>query len=86
MNEIDGPLLGKAYLFRRNWQELGRGCAHLFHYFHKVFLHWIYRQIYKQNIAYDREEYIEGMVAFAKPIKVNSRDLQAVIWAVGLIH
>jgi DNA-binding IclR family transcriptional regulator len=36
------------------------------------------------GIAYDREEYIEGMVAFAIPIKVNSRDLQAAIWAVDL--
>jgi len=38
----------------------------------------------RQGIAYDREEYIEGMVAFAIPIKVNGRNLQAAIWAVGL--
>jgi DNA-binding IclR family transcriptional regulator len=38
----------------------------------------------KQGIAYDREEYIEGMVAFAVPIKAYSRDVQAAIWAVGL--
>lgn len=38
----------------------------------------------KQGIAYDREEYIEGMVAFAIPIKANGKDLQAAIWAVGL--
>jgi IclR family KDG regulon transcriptional repressor len=38
----------------------------------------------KQGIAYDREEYIEGMVALAIPIKANGRDLQAAIWAVGL--
>jgi len=31
-----------------------------------------------------KEEYIEGMVAFAIPIEANSRDLQAAIWAVGL--
>jgi DNA-binding IclR family transcriptional regulator len=37
-----------------------------------------------QGIAYDREEYIEGMVAFAVPIKAYSRDVQAAIWAVGL--
>jgi len=37
-----------------------------------------------QVIAYDREEYIEGMVVFAMPIRANSRDLQAAIWAVGL--
>jgi len=41
-------------------------------------------EVRSQGIAYDREEYIEGMVAFAIPIKANSRDLQAAIWAVGL--
>jgi len=41
-------------------------------------------EVRKQGIAYDREEYIEGMVAFAIPIKANSKDLQAAIWAVGL--
>jgi len=42
------------------------------------------REVRSQGIAYDREEYIEGMVAFAIPIKANSRDLQAAIWVVGL--
>ena len=41
-------------------------------------------EVRKQGIAYDREEYIEGMVAFAIPVRANSRDLQAAIWAVGL--
>lgn len=41
-------------------------------------------QVRKEGIAYDREEYIEGMVAFAVPIKAASRDLLAAIWAVGL--
>jgi DNA-binding IclR family transcriptional regulator len=41
-------------------------------------------EVRKQGIAYDREEYIEGMVAFAIPVKTNARDLQAAIWAVGL--
>ena len=41
-------------------------------------------EVRKQGIAYDREEYIEGMVAFAIPIKANARELQAAIWAVGL--
>jgi IclR family transcriptional regulator, KDG regulon repressor len=41
-------------------------------------------RVRKQGIAYDREEYIEGMVAFAIPIKATGRDLQAAIWAVGL--
>jgi IclR family KDG regulon transcriptional repressor len=42
------------------------------------------REVRRQGIAYDREEYIEGMVAFAIPVKANSRDLQAAVWAVGL--
>jgi len=41
-------------------------------------------EVRKQGIAYDKEEYIEGMVAFAIPVRANSRDLQAAIWAVGL--
>jgi IclR family KDG regulon transcriptional repressor len=41
-------------------------------------------QVREQGIAFDREEYIEGMVAFAIPVKANSRDLQAAVWAVGL--
>lgn len=43
-------------------------------------------EVRKEGIAFDREEYIEGMVAFAVPVKANSRDLQAAIWAVGLTH
>ena len=43
-------------------------------------------EVRKQGIAYDREEYIEGMVAFAIPIKANGKDLQAAIWAAGLTH
>jgi IclR family KDG regulon transcriptional repressor len=41
-------------------------------------------EVRTQGIAHDREEYIEGMVALAIPVKVNGRDLQAAIWAVGL--
>jgi DNA-binding IclR family transcriptional regulator len=37
-----------------------------------------------QGIAYDREEYIEGMVAFAIPVKAYGGNVQAAIWAVGL--
>lgn len=36
------------------------------------------------GIAYDREEYIEGMVAFGIPIKAYGKGVQAAIWAVGL--
>jgi DNA-binding IclR family transcriptional regulator len=41
-------------------------------------------EVRRQGIAYDREEYIEGMVAFAIPVKASVKDLQAAIWAVGL--
>lgn len=41
-------------------------------------------EVRKQGIAYDREEYIEGMVAFGIPIRANGRGVQAAIWAVGL--
>jgi IclR family KDG regulon transcriptional repressor len=41
-------------------------------------------EVRKQGIAYDKEEYIEGMMAFAIPVRANSRDVQAAIWAVGL--
>jgi len=43
-------------------------------------------EVRKHGIAYDREEYIEGMVAFAIPIKTNGRGIQAAIWAAGLAH
>ncbi len=41
-------------------------------------------EVRNQGIAFDREEYIEGMVAFAIPVEANRKDLQAAIWAVGL--
>jgi DNA-binding IclR family transcriptional regulator len=43
-------------------------------------------EVRRQGIAYDREEYIEGMVALAIPITKSGRNLQAAIWAVGLTH
>lgn len=50
------------------------------------------KQVYKEEIltvreegiAYDREEYIEGMVAFGIPINSYSKGVQAAIWAAGL--
>lgn len=42
------------------------------------------KNIQKQGIAYDREEYIEGLMAMAVPIKTHRENLQATIWAVGL--
>jgi len=38
----------------------------------------------KTGIAYDREEYIEGLIAVAVPVQTYRDDLQAAIWAVGL--
>jgi DNA-binding IclR family transcriptional regulator len=43
-------------------------------------------EVRRQGIAYDREEYIEGMVALAIPVETSSRNLQASVWAVGLTH
>ncbi len=37
-----------------------------------------------EGIAYDLEEYIEGLVALAIPVKTYSEKIQAAIWAVGL--
>jgi DNA-binding IclR family transcriptional regulator len=36
------------------------------------------------GIALDREEYIEGICAFAVPLNINRTDSQTAIWAVGL--
>jgi IclR family KDG regulon transcriptional repressor len=41
-------------------------------------------KIRERGVAYDMEEYIEGLVAVAVPIKTNREELHAVIWAVGL--
>jgi DNA-binding IclR family transcriptional regulator len=38
----------------------------------------------KTGIAYDREEYIEGLIAVAVPLQTYREALQAAIWAVGL--
>ncbi len=36
------------------------------------------------GLAVDREEYIEGIVAYAVPLKTRRDNLQAAVWAVGL--
>ena len=41
-------------------------------------------RIKKTGIAYDREEYIEGLIAVAVPLQTYREDLQATIWSVGL--
>ena len=38
----------------------------------------------EEGIAFDMEEYIEGIRAFAVPLNLNRRGLVAAIWAVGL--
>jgi len=40
--------------------------------------------IREKGIAVDDQEYIDGIVAFAVPLKTYRTDLQAAIWAVGL--
>jgi IclR family KDG regulon transcriptional repressor len=42
------------------------------------------KKVREEGIAFDREEYIEGMVAVGIPIEANGRNMQAAIWAVGL--
>ena len=37
-----------------------------------------------EGIALDREEYLEGIIALAVPIKTHRKNLQAALWAVGL--
>lgn len=37
-----------------------------------------------EGIAYDLEEYIEGLIALAIPVKTRTENIQAAIWSVGL--
>lgn len=48
-----------------------------------LYIHEI-NNVRTEGIAFDREEYIEGMVAVGVPVKTNSSNIQAAIWAVGL--
>ena len=41
-------------------------------------------KIRKEGIAFDDEEYTEGVVAFSVPLNTHRHDLQIAIWAVGL--
>jgi IclR family KDG regulon transcriptional repressor len=38
----------------------------------------------KTGIAYDREEYIEGLMAVGVPLPTRNEELQAVLWVMGL--
>jgi DNA-binding IclR family transcriptional regulator len=42
------------------------------------------QRVKKTGIAYDRGEYIEGLIAVAVPVLTYREGLQAAIWAVGL--
>ncbi len=48
----------------------------------------VYKQevlrVRREGIALDMEEYLEGVIAFAVPIKTHRKNIQAAIWAVGL--
>lgn len=39
--------------------------------------------IRKEGVAFDDEEYIDGVVGFAAPLATNRSDLQAAVWVVG---
>ena len=41
-------------------------------------------KVKKTGIAYDMEEYIEGLIGIAVPLHTCRDDLQAAVWAVGL--
>ncbi len=41
-------------------------------------------QVKGDGIAYEDEEYLEGIRALAIPLKLNRKDFQCAIWAVGL--
>ena len=43
-------------------------------------------RVRKEGIAFDREEYIEGMVAIGVPLKNSSNNIQSAIWVVGLVQ
>ncbi len=42
------------------------------------------KQVRTDGISVDMEEYIEGIRAFAVPLKINRADTQAALWVVGL--
>ena len=41
-------------------------------------------RVRQEGIAFDREEYIEGLVAVGVPVKTVDPNIQAAVWAVGL--
>ncbi|SEM51537.1 transcriptional regulator, IclR family [Syntrophus gentianae] len=43
-------------------------------------------KVRREGIAFDREEYVEGMLAAGVPIKPHNRQIQAAVWIVGLQH
>lgn len=47
------------------------------------FIEEIYK-VKREGIAYDFEEYIDGMIGLAVPIDTRSKNVQSAIWVVGL--
>lgn len=41
-------------------------------------------KVRETGVAVDREEYIEGVIAFGVPLKTYRKDFEAAVWAVGL--
>ncbi len=41
-------------------------------------------KVREEGVAYDMEEFIDGVVAFAVPVVSGRSDVQAAVWAVGL--
>ncbi len=44
----------------------------------------IIAKVRRQGIAFDNQEYLEGIVALAVPLDVQRKDLQLALWAVGI--
>jgi IclR family KDG regulon transcriptional repressor len=72
-DEID-QILADAVLKRYTPQTINDKAA-----FKKVLL-----KTRQEGIAFDFEEYIQGIVALAVPLNTARNDLQAAVWAVGL--
>ncbi|SEM51224.1 transcriptional regulator, IclR family [Syntrophus gentianae] len=43
-------------------------------------------KVRREGIAFDREEYMEGLMAVGVPVRTHNRRIQAAIWVVGLMR
>ena len=41
-------------------------------------------RVKKEGIAYDFEEYIQGMIGLSVPVRTGSRNVQSAVWVVGI--